>query len=97
MMHALAGVPAFALCDRDYERTALRAKTHATLHHGDLSWEDVPAIYPEFPLPVVVLTVPLLMSASSWTAPPGPRASRMHPREMRVIRLGLCRVPRSTP
>ena len=83
MMHALAGVLAFVLCDRDYERTAFRANIRDILHHGDLSWEDVPAIYP-FPLPVVMLTVPPLMSASSWTAPPGPRASRRHVREIRV-------------
>ena len=73
-----------SLRSRYYERTALRAKTEDTLHHGDLRWVRLPAITPVLPLRAVVVTVPPLISASSWTAPPGPRASRMHVREIRV-------------
>ena len=78
MVHALAGVPAFALCDRALGPSS---EMHAgILHHGDLSWGDVPV--PS--LIVVKYLVPLLRPASSWTAPPGPKAIRMHPREIRV-------------
>ena len=85
MMHALAGVPAFALCDREITNAPpFERSLFYILHHGDLRWPRPPATSPVMPLRAVVFTVPPLISASSWTAPPGPRASRMHVREIRV-------------
>ena len=69
-----------------YERTALRAQSFYILHHGDLRWPRPPATSPVMPLRAVVFTVPPLISASSWTAPPGARARRM---DVRDIREGL--------
>ena len=56
---------------------------HAIVHHGDLSCQDLPAIHPP-PLAVVVLFVRLLEPASSRTVPPGARAIRLLPCEIRV-------------
>ena len=73
----------FLLATERYERTALRAQSVYILHHGDLRWPRPPATSPLLPLRAVVFTVPPLISASSWTAPPGPRARRIDVREIR--------------
>ena len=84
MLHDFASVPAFALCDREIRNEPpFERKTEDTLHHGGLIWVRLPAITPVFPLRVVVVTVPPLVSASSWTAPPGPMARRIDVREIR--------------